>query len=75
MKIRRNIGKYLKKIREEKRLSLNEVVALLGIYKINTSHSTLSRIEHGHMLPRTDMLAGLSIIYEISSEEILFYSK
>lgn len=72
MKIRRKLGAYLKKLRFERNMTLNEVVAYLSILNIKTSHSTLSRIESDYMLPRSDIIAGLSLVYKMETDEILF---
>ncbi|NBV99662.1 MAG: helix-turn-helix domain-containing protein [Proteobacteria bacterium] len=70
--IRRKLGKYLKKIREERSMTLLQVAAYLEIYKIECSYVSLSRIESGKQALRADVLAGLSLIYEIRADEILF---
>jgi transcriptional regulator with XRE-family HTH domain len=70
--IRRKLGKYLKKIREERSMTLLQVAAYLEIYKIECSYVSLSRIESGKQALRADILAGLSLIYEIRADEILF---
>ena len=70
--IRRKLGKYLKKIREECSMTLLQVAAYLEIYKIECSYVSLSRIESGKQALRADVLAGLSLIYEIRADEILF---
>jgi transcriptional regulator with XRE-family HTH domain len=72
MKIRRKLGAYLKKLRFERNMTLNEVVAYLSILNIKTSHSTLSRIESDYMLPRSDIIAGLALVYKMETDEILF---
>lgn len=73
--IRRDIGKYLKTIRKKQDLSLNEVVADLSSYRVPCSHANLSRIEHGKCSVRHDIIAGLALIYGISTDEILFRGK
>ena len=70
--IRRDLGKFLKKIREDKRMTLLEVTAYLQMYRIKCSHANLSRIEAGLQKPKADLVAALAIIYEISTEDILF---
>lgn len=70
--IRRNIGKFLKKIREDQKMTLLEVSAYLQMLRIKCSHANLSRIESSKQAPRADIVAGLAIIYRITSDEILF---
>ncbi len=70
--IRRGIGKYLKKLREERKLSLTEVSAYLSTYKIKCVRTNLTRLETKNTTIRHDILAGLSIIYDVSADEILF---
>jgi|GEM_PF-6320483 len=72
--IRRGIGKYLRKLREEKHMTLTEVVANLSLYKIQCCRTNLSRIEENDATIRHDILAGLSLIYEITADQILFRS-
>jgi transcriptional regulator with XRE-family HTH domain len=70
--IRRDLGKFLKKLRESKKMTLLEVSAYLSMHRIKCSHANLSRIEGGIQTPKADTIAALAIIYEISSDEILF---
>jgi transcriptional regulator with XRE-family HTH domain len=70
--IRRNVGKYLTKVREERRLSYTEVVAYLSLYKIKCSRTNLARIEQQNASIRHDILAGLGLIYGLSADEILY---
>ena len=70
--IRRGIGKFLRKVREEKRMSMTEVSAYLSLHKIKCSRTNLSRIESDNATIRHDIIAGLCIIYEISADEVLF---
>jgi transcriptional regulator with XRE-family HTH domain len=72
MQIRRKMGAYLKKLRQERNLLMDEVVVELQSLRINCSQSNLSRIELDQSSVRADILAGLCIIYKISSERILF---
>jgi transcriptional regulator with XRE-family HTH domain len=72
--IRRQIGKYLKELRESKNMILSEVVAELSFHRIKCSHVHLSRIEHGKSNFRTEILAGLGLVYGISTDEILYRS-
>ena len=71
-KIRRELGKYLKSLRETRRMSLNEVVAYLSLHRVKCSKSNLGRLETEESAVRSDILAGLSLIYEVSVEEILY---
>jgi transcriptional regulator with XRE-family HTH domain len=73
--IRRKIGQYLTKLREDRRMSITEVAAYLTLYKIKCSRTNLSRIEADNATIRHDILAGLAIVYEVSSDEILFRVK
>jgi transcriptional regulator with XRE-family HTH domain len=70
--IRRKIGTYLRKIRNELNLPLDQVVAELTLMNIQCSKSALSRIERDTISCRTDLLAGLCLIYKIDSNEVLF---
>jgi transcriptional regulator with XRE-family HTH domain len=70
--IRREIGKYLRKIRENKKMLLDEVVAELEDLRIFCSKPNLSKIERDQIRCKTDILAGLCYIYKIKSDEVLF---
>jgi transcriptional regulator with XRE-family HTH domain len=70
--IRRSVGKYLKKLREERRMSLNEVIAYLQLHRIKCSKSNLGRIEQEDSFPRSDVLAGLALIYEVDTDSVLY---
>ncbi len=70
--IRRSAGKFLNKVRKERRMSITEVSAYLSLYKIKCSRTNLARIEADNATIRHDILAGLCIIYDISAEEVLF---
>jgi transcriptional regulator with XRE-family HTH domain len=72
--IRRNLGKYLTKLREDRRLSYTEVVAYLSLHRIKCSRTNLARIEQSNASLRHDILAGLALIYDVSADEILFRS-
>lgn len=75
VKIRRNIGKHLKKLRSDRKMTLNEVVAYLSLYRIKCSKSNLDRLELENSPPRADVLAGLALIYEVTTDEIVYMSK
>ena len=70
--IRKNLGKLLKKIREKEKMSLNEVVAYLSLYKIKCSKSNLSRIELENGPVRSDILAGLALVYDKNIDELIY---
>ena len=70
---RSNLGEFLKKLRKENNMDLNEASALLSMKDIPCSHANLSRIENGITSCRSDIVAGLSVIYGVSTEDILFY--
>jgi len=74
MRIRRKIGSYLKQLRLEKQLLMDEVVVELQSFKIQCSQSNLSRIELDQSAIRTDIFAGLCIIYKADPREILFHN-
>ena len=61
------IGKRIRHIRQEKDLMQKEVATALGV-----SHSTLSRIENGELLPTTTQLMKLQEKYGVSVDWILF---
>ena len=71
-KIRPNLGRYIKKLRESKNMSLNEVVAYLSLHKVRCSKSNLGRIEQEISTIRSDILAGLSVVLEVSADELLY---
>jgi transcriptional regulator with XRE-family HTH domain len=73
--IRRNIGSFLKKLRLQNNFSLHEISSYLAAYNVKCSYANLSRIENGNSAIRSDVIAGLSLIYDISTEEILFRGK
>lgn len=70
--IRRDIGKYIRKLRTESRMSLNEVVAYLSLHRIECSKSNLNRIEIENTPIRSDILAGLALIFDISTDSIVY---
>lgn len=74
-RVRRKIGTYLRKLREERDLSLNEVIAELSLKKIKCSRSHLSRIELEDNSFRIEILAGLGLVYDVSVDDILYYSR
>tara|TARA_B100001989_G_C24323707_1_gene356414 strand:- start:114 stop:278 length:165 start_codon:yes stop_codon:yes gene_type:complete len=53
-------------------MSLNEVVAYLSLHKVKCSKSNLGRIEQENSPVRSDILAGLALVYELSVDEILY---
>lgn len=70
--IRRNIGQYVRKLRLERKMSLNEVVAYLSLYRIDCSKSNLNRIEIEDSPIRSDILAGLALIFDTSTDSIVY---
>ena len=71
-RLRRQIGKYLKKLREKANLSRAEVSRYLSYYEIKCSRTNLIRIEENESPPRADILAGLGMIYEVSVDSIVY---
>ncbi len=70
--IRRNVGQYIRKLRLDHRMSLNEVVAYLSLYRIDCSKSNLNRIEIEDSPIRSDILAGLALIFDTSTDSIVY---
>lgn len=70
--IRRDIGKYVRKLRQQKKMTLNEVVAYLSLYRIECSKSNLNRIETENSAIRSDILAGLALVFETSTDSIVY---
>lgn len=70
--IRRELGRHIRKLRDEKKMSLDEVVAYLSLYKVECSRSNLNRIEMENGTIRSDILAGLAMIFEVSADELLY---
>jgi transcriptional regulator with XRE-family HTH domain len=60
------LGHYLKKARESKRMSQQEVAELLGI-----SQKTLSNMESGKTLPSVVVLVEMGKIYELDILKLL----
>ena len=60
------LGQYLKKARESKRMSQQQVADQLGI-----SQKTLSNIESNKSQPNIHQLAEMESLYEISILELL----
>lgn len=71
-RLRRQIGTYLKKLREEANMSRAEVSRYLSYYDIKCSRSNIIRIEDEDGMPRGDILAGLGLIYEVSVDSIVY---
>lgn len=62
-----NLGEYLKKLREEQRLSLRDVAARTGI-----SVSYLTQIEHGRKKsPGPEILKKLTPLYDVPVRDLL----
>ncbi|SFO16712.1 DNA-binding transcriptional regulator, XRE-family HTH domain [Algoriphagus ornithinivorans] len=60
------LGSHLKKIREEKKMSQQEVADLIGI-----SQKTLSNMESGKTIPNIFQLVKIKEIYNVDLLEIL----
>jgi transcriptional regulator with XRE-family HTH domain len=73
--ILKSIGEELRKARESKKMSLDQVVAKLALLGINCSKSNLSRIELNQTTCRTDIFAALAFIYRIKPELLLYKTK
>ncbi len=73
--IRIKIGAELRKAREVKNLSLDQVIAKLSLAGVRCSKSNLSRIELNKTPCRTDIFAGLALLYNLNFESILYKSK
>lgn len=61
-----NIGEYIKKIREEKGLSINQ----LALYS-NVSAAHISRIERGLREPSPEILEKISEVLKVPYEELM----
>ena len=72
IKLRKNIGNYLKKIREGKRMPQDVVIEYFKDLKINCSKANLSKIERDLISCRADILAALCLIYEEDPKKVLF---
>ena len=70
--IRRKIGTYLRKIRINNKIPLDQVVAELSLMNIECSKSALSRLERDMISCRADILAGLCEIYKIDPRNVLY---
>lgn len=71
-KVRKNISSILRKARDSKDLSLSQVAAKLATLGIEGSKSNLNRIELNQISCRSDILAGLCLIYDIDPKDILY---
>jgi hypothetical protein len=74
-KLRRTIGKELKRIRETQGMPQDVVIECLKDYKIQCSKPNLSKIERDLISCRADILAALCLIYETSSDLVLYRYK
>lgn len=72
VRLRRNMGSYLKLIREKKEIPQDVVIEFLKDFKVSCSKANLSKIERDLISCRADILGALSLIYEIDPKEILF---
>lgn len=71
-KLRRKIGKELKRIREAHGMPQDVVVESLMDNRIKCSKPNLSKIERDLISCRADILAALCLIYEISTDLVLY---
>lgn len=69
------MGDELRKARESKKLSMDQVVAKLALMGVHCSKSNLSRIELDQTSCRTDIFAGLAYLYGVKPETLLYKSK
>lgn len=53
-------------------MPLNEVVAYLSYHRVECSKSNLNRIEIENSPIRSDILAGLALIFDISTDEMVY---
>lgn len=70
--VRRKIGTFLRKKRNEMKVPLDQVVAELDLLNIECSKSALSRLEREAISCRADILAGLCLIYDLDPREVLY---
>ena len=61
----REFGRYLRRIREDRRLSLDSVEEMTSGYPDRVTKSHLSRIENGSAVPSFGKLFALSQIYGV----------
>jgi transcriptional regulator with XRE-family HTH domain len=73
-KVNNTIGNSLRKAREAKNISLEQVIAQLQILGIPCTKSTLSRIENNETSCRVDILAGLASIYNQRPDHFMYVS-
>lgn len=70
--INNSIGRTLKRIRERKKLSLAQTSKeLQKRFRIYYSPASLSRMESGRGQARANIVAALSVIYNVTLESIL----
>jgi transcriptional regulator with XRE-family HTH domain len=72
VQIRRKIGTFLRKIREGKKMPLDQAIAELSLLKIKYSKSALSRLERDLIPVRADIVAGLGLIYGVKADSIVY---
>lgn len=63
------VGKRLRALREEKKITQEELGKILG-----TSHVTIGRYENGERIPKLDILIDLANYFEASLDYLLFRS-
>lgn len=59
-----NIGKNIKRLREEKNLTQTEVLAKLQLYGVEISVYSFSKIENGKQNPTVSLLSALTKILD-----------
>lgn len=67
------IGKNIKKLREEKRLTQTEVLAKLQLFGVEISIYSFSKIENGRQNPTVSLLAALTQILDCEYND--FFAK
>ncbi|MGI6563345.1 MAG: helix-turn-helix transcriptional regulator [Clostridia bacterium] len=65
-----NIGQNIKRFREEKKMTQEQLAE-----QMNVTRQAVSNWENGKTLPNIDTLFRLSLIFEISIEEIIYGEK
>jgi len=66
------MGRSLKKIRERKAMSIQEVLnELRKRFRISFSSSSFSRMELGRSYPKANIVAALCVIYNVRLESVM----
>lgn len=70
--INNNIGRTLKRIRERKNFSKQEIIReLKKRFRIHFSASSFSRMESGQSTPKANIVAALCLIYDVNLLNIM----